>query len=157
MATWADLVRERPDFAEAGRELFYQFGVGLAFLATVGPTGRPRVHPMCPLLRADGLFGFIVPSPKQGDLRRAGLYSLHSFPSPQNEDAFYVSGTARPVDDQVLRDSLSWQFVSEREELPVEPPAKDHLLFHFDFDRCLLTRTNGHGDPSPRHDIWRPA
>ncbi len=157
MATWGDLVRERPDLADAGKQLFYQFGVGLAFLATVDPRGHPRVHPMCPLLHADGLFAFIVPSPKQGDLRREGFYSMHSFPSPENEDAFYVSGQARIVDDHRLRDALSDQFTSERQGFPVEPPGKDDLLFHFEFDRCLLTRTSGHGDPTPRHEVWKPA
>lgn len=155
MATWGDLVRHRPDLAEAGRRLIYQFGVGLAFLATVDPRGRPRVHPMCPLLHDDGLFAFIVPSPKQGDLRRDGLYSMHSFPNPQNEDAFYVSGRACSVEDHLLREALSEQFVNERHQFPVEPPVRADELFHFEFDRCLLTRTSGHGDPSPRHDVWK--
>jgi hypothetical protein len=157
MATWGDLIKERPDLAEAGKGLFYQFGVGLAFLATVDRTGRPRVHPMCPLLHEDGLFGFIVPSPKQSDLRRDGLYSMHSFPSPQNEDAFYVSGQASLVEDHSLRKTLSEQFVTERHQFPLEPPAQAHQLFHFEFDRCLLSRTTGHGDPSPRHEVWKPV
>jgi hypothetical protein len=157
MATWGDIIRERPDLAAAGQRLFYQFGVGLAFMATVDRRGRPRVHPMCPLLHADGLFAFIVPSPKQGDLRRDGLYSMHSFPCPQNEDAFYLSGRAELIDDQRLRDALSEQFVSERQRFPVVPPPSNDLLFHFEFDTCLLTRTTGHGDPSPRHEVWKPA
>jgi hypothetical protein len=157
MATWADLVRERPDLAEAGKELLYQFGVGLAFLATVDHRGRPRVHPMCPLLHADGLFAFIIPSPKQTDLRRDGLYSMHSFPSPHNEDAFYLSGQARLAHAEGVRDALSEQFVSERQQFPVEPPTKGDLLFRFEFDKCLLSRTTGHGDPSPRHEVWKPA
>jgi len=28
-------------------------------------------------------------------------------------------------------------------------------VFGFDLHRCLLTRTTGHDDPSPRHTVWR--
>jgi hypothetical protein len=38
MVTWGGLREVRPDLAEAGRARFYQFGVGLAFLATVATT-----------------------------------------------------------------------------------------------------------------------
>src|SRR6266851_2560720 len=46
---WSTLAAERPDLAEAGRALLYQFGVGLAFLGTIRKDGGPRVHPVCPL------------------------------------------------------------------------------------------------------------
>ena len=49
VVTWGGFSLERPDLAEAGRGLLYQFGVGLAFLATVRRDGGPRVHPMCPI------------------------------------------------------------------------------------------------------------
>lgn len=65
-----EFAARRPDLADAGRELFYQYGVGLAFLATTRPGGGPRVHPMCPLLTAEELYAFIVPSPKRNDLHR---------------------------------------------------------------------------------------
>lgn len=150
-----DFAAARPDLAEAGRELLYQHGVGLAYLATVRRDGGPRVHPMCPLLDSEGLFAFIVPSPKQADLVRDGRYSMHSFPRPDNEDAFYLSGTAHQVDEPEVRARLSKLFVSERKPLGVrEPPAAD-LLFGFAIASCLLTRTNGHGDPDPIHTVWR--
>ena len=142
--------------AAQGRSLLYQHGVGLAFLATVRLDGRPRVHPMCPLLTEDGgLFAFIVPSPKQRDLKRSGAYALHSFPSPTNEDGFHLTGQAAMVSDADRRDDLANQFVSEREALGVVPPSLDDALFEFDIDSCLLTLTRGHGDPSPNHRIWR--
>jgi hypothetical protein len=156
MATWRDLVDERPDLAEAGRALLYQHGVGLAFLATIRRDGRPRLHPMCPLLDDDGLFAFIIPSPKQADLRRDGLYSMHSFPCPDNEDAFYLTGRAQLVTEPKARAALGKQFVEERARFPVKPPADDDALFAFDIDTCLLTRTAGHGDPTPRHVVWHP-
>src|SRR3954449_11613870 len=72
MASWAELEAARPDLAAAGRALLYQVGVGLAFLGTVRRDGGPRLHPMCPLLTPDAMYAFIVPSPKQTDLRRDG-------------------------------------------------------------------------------------
>jgi hypothetical protein len=155
MATWKDLVEQRPDLALAGQELLYQFGVGLAFLATTSREGRPRVHPMCPLIAEGGLYAFIIPSPKQADLCRDGLYSMHSFPRPDDEDAFYISGRATLVPDGALRRVLSDQFVAERSQFHVPPPAEADALFGFEFDRCLVTRTTGHGDPEPSHTVWR--
>jgi hypothetical protein len=155
VATWREFDRDRPELAEAGRALFYQHGVGLAFLATIGRTGRPRLHPMCPLLHRNGLFAFIIPSPKQGDLRRDGVYAMHSFPCPDNEDAFSLTGQARLVKSPALREALATQFVAERSQFAVAPPAPDDALFEFELDACLLTRTTGHGDPNPQHTVWR--
>jgi len=154
VSTWGDFAAARPDLAEAGRDLLYQFGVGLAFLATVRPDGGPRVHPICPLLTDVGIYAFIVPSPKQGDLRLDGRYSLHSFPRPDDENAFCLTGRATVIDDGQLRSSLSDQFVSERTLFSVPPPAAGDALFEFSIERCLLTRTTGHGDPNPKHVVW---
>ena len=44
MITWTDFNQQQPALADAGRRQFYQFGIGLAFLATVRPDGAPRVH-----------------------------------------------------------------------------------------------------------------
>jgi hypothetical protein len=155
--TWDEFQQSRPDLAQAGRALLYQFGVGLAFLATVGRDGGPRVHPMCPLIHQSGLYGFIVPGPKQADLHRDGRYSLHSFPCQDNEDAFCCTGRAQAVDDPAIRKALADLFVAERHALKVpQPGTRDHL-FSFGLQRCLLTRTTGHGDPSPQHTIWLNA
>ena len=85
---WSEFSADSPDLADAGRRLLYQYGVGLAFLATTRPDSSPRVHPMCPLLTDSDLFAFIVPSPKRHDLHRDGRYALHSFAAEANEDAF---------------------------------------------------------------------
>jgi hypothetical protein len=155
MKTWHEFARLRPDLAEPGRALLYQFGVGLGFLGTTRPDGGPRVHPMCPILTEHGAFAFIVPSPKQRDLRRDGRYALHSFPRPDNEDAFYCSGRVRLVDDDQVRAELGTLFVAERSGLGVPLPAPDDALIEFLVDSCLLTRTTGHGDPAPAHQVWR--
>jgi hypothetical protein len=152
--SWGVFIEQQPGLASQGGSLLYQHGVGLGFLATVRRDGRPRVHPMCPLISDDGLFAFIVPSPKQFGLKRRGAYALHSFPSPTNEDAFYVTGRAELVSDNGRRAALAAQFVAERASIGVALPSDDDALFEFDIDSCLLTRTTGHGDPAPDHHVW---
>lgn len=155
MLTWDEFASLQPQLAEAGRSLLYQHGVGLAFLATVRPDGGPRLHPMCPLVHDGGLFAFIVPSPKQSDLRRDGRFALHSFPCPDNEDAFYIAGAATSVNNGRVRSAISELFVEERRTFSVPAPSEEDLLFHFKLATCLLTRTTGHGDPRPAHTVWR--
>src|SRR5215213_8899952 len=111
--SWGDFRRARPDLADAGRGLMYQFGVGLAFLATVRSDGGPRVHPMCPVIAESGLFAFLVPSPKRDDLHRDGRYAMHSFPADENEDAFYLTGRAASVRDPERRRELEVRFLDE--------------------------------------------
>lgn len=155
MATWRDLTELRPDLASDGRDLLYQHGVGLAFLATVRTDGGPRLNPMCPVMVDDRVFAFIVPGPKCRDLERDGRYAMHSFPCPDNEDAFMLTGDARRVDDADLRARLVAQFLAERSQIPMQ--AEDlatQTLFEFSVDRVLLTRTTGHGDPAPQHTVW---
>ena len=155
MATWRDLNELRPDLATAGRELLYQVGVGLAFLATVRPDGGPRLHPMCPVLADDRIFAFIVPGPKCRDLERDGRYAMHSFPCDSNEDAFMLTGDATRVTDVELRRRLVAQFLGERSALTMtEADMAPQPLFEFTVDRVLLTRTTGHGDPAPQHTVW---
>ena len=155
MATWRDLVTQRPDLATAGRDHFYRVGVGLAFLATVRADGGPRLNPMCPVLADDRLFAFIVPGPKCRDLERDGRYAMHSFPCDDNEDAFMVTGSAVAVDDAELRARLVAQFLAERPQIPMsEADLEAQTLFEFSVDRVLLTVTTGHGDPAPQHTIW---
>jgi hypothetical protein len=153
VASWAEFEKDRPDLATAGRALLYQFGVGLGFLATVRRDGGPRVHPMCPVIHEGGMYAFIVPGPKQDDLHRDGRYALHSFPCEDNEDAFYCTGQASAEEDADLRQTLAGIFVAERAGVGVPAPA--HHLFRFSVDRCLLTRTTGHGDFVPQHTKWQ--
>jgi general stress protein 26 len=110
---WSEFAAERPEMAEAGRALIYQFKVGLGYLATVRKDGGPRVHPVCPVVAHGGLYLFIGNhSPKVHDLRRDGRFALHSFPNPQVDDEFYVSGRVRRVDDQAVRDVVYEAYTS---------------------------------------------
>jgi hypothetical protein len=153
--SWGALRETEPELAAAGRELLYRVGVGLAFLSTVRRDGGPRLHPICPVLTDSAMYAFIIPSPKCDDLRRDPRYALHSFPTDDNEDAFYVTGTVQVVDDPKLRAALTRQFLDERPTINLsQDELAEQILFAFRIDRCLLTRTDGFGDPNPRHTIW---
>jgi hypothetical protein len=154
---WAELRSARPDLAESGRALLYQFGVGLAFLGTVRLDGGPRLHPVCPIVAGDGMYVQVEPSPKRQDLLRDGRYALHSFPCATNEDAFYLVGTARLVTDEQVLTAVRDQVLVERGWTEIPPAAAHQQLFELAVERVMLTRTTGHGDFAPVHTLWRPG
>lgn len=158
MLTWVEFAAAEPELASAGVGLLYppHIGVGLAYLSTIRPDGGPRVHPMCPILTAEGLFALIVPGPKCRDLVRDGRYAMHSFPTDDNEDAFYLTGVAQHVDDVARRRTVVDQFLGERSQFEfTEEHLAEQMAFAFRVDTAMLTRTTGHGDPEPRHTIWK--
>lgn len=155
MLTWAELRAERPEEADRGRALLYQHGVGLGYLATVRADGGPRVHPVCPILTDAGLFLFVVASPKRADLLRDPRYALHAFPVPDNEDAFYVTGTATACTDAAQRARLADIYLADERGMDEQPPGfEDEQLFELRIASCLTTTTTGHGDWNPRHTVW---
>jgi hypothetical protein len=155
MLTWGEFERAEPALASAGRELLYRVGVGLAYLSTVRRDGGPRLHPVCPLIAGDGMYLFLIPSPKRADLLRDGRFALHSFPAPNNEDAFYLTGVAERRDDPAVREVAAAVWFRER-SLDAPPPGfEDEWLFELRLATCLLTRTSGYGDYNPRHTVWR--
>ena len=124
MLTWKDFAAAAPELAEAGRALLNQFGVGLAFLATVRRDGAPRLHPVCPVLFDDRLFVLITPgSPKRHDLTRDGRYALQTFPQPKaGSDEFYVTGRAHVVEDAATRAAIfrDARHMADAAEIPFE-------------------------------------
>jgi hypothetical protein len=149
--TWTTFAAEAPALAATGRALLMQFGVGLAFLATVRRDGGPRLHPVCPVLSDDRLFVLITPrSPKCDDLRRDGRYALQTFPQPKaGSDEFYLAGRARLVEDTptrqaVLRDARHQADVTE-------------VVFELTIERVMHTRWEDVHTPHmrSRHDRWR--
>ena len=100
---WHLLSAGHPELASAGRRLFYQFGPGLAFIATVSRSGDPRLHPITIALSDDELYAFIAPGPKQRDLVRDGRYAMHAFLPDEVEEEFMVSGRALPADSDAER------------------------------------------------------
>jgi hypothetical protein len=110
---------------------------------------------MCPVLVREGLFGLLVPSPKLADLGRDPRCALHSFPSAQNEDAFYLTGRVELRADAAARQAVDRAFLAERNLDDAPPGFEEQTLVEFLVDTCLLTRTTGHGDWAPRHEVWR--
>ena len=151
MVTWHEFAAAEPELAAAGRSLLFQFGVGLAFLATVRKDGAPRLHPLCPVLSNDRLFVLITPtSPKRYDLLRDGRYALQTFPQPKpGSDEFYITGKAVRVDDPaaragILRDA---KHMANAAEIP----------FELWIDRVMLTRWEDVLTPQMHsvHRKWR--
>jgi len=157
MLRWGEFKDAQPELAEAGRALLCQFGVALGFLGTTRRDGAPRVHPIAPQFVEDGLYAFITPSPKREDLLRDGRYALHSYPRPEDEDAFYITGRAVLVDEEAARRQLWTAYAGDenRQGDVNEIGLARQKIFELTIETALLTRTTGHGDPAPKHTIWR--
>lgn len=153
MVTWSEFAALEPELAGTGRSLLYQFGVGLAFLATVRGDGAPRLHPVCPVISGDHLFVLVTPmSPKRGDLQRDGRYALQTFPQPKpGSDEFYLAGQARLVESPATRDAVL------RDARHMADPSES--LFELWIDRVMHTRWEDVLTPQmrPVHRTWRAS
>lgn len=107
MVDWPTFSIAAPVLADAIRKLIHQYGPGLGYLATVRPDGGPRVHPVSPVVTDDGIYCFIMRSPKRDDLDRDGRYALHAFPAEDSNDEAYLAGHAIPVTDPVRRRAVA--------------------------------------------------
>ena len=129
---WPEFAEAAPDMAEKGRALIYQYGIGLGFIATVRKDGGPRLHPCCPIIHDDGLYVFVVGnSPKRYDLDRDGRYALHCNPPEDDDDEFYITGTAHRVADETLRGRL--------EDIAQHNVRSDEVLYELRIERALHT------------------
>jgi hypothetical protein len=151
-ATWAEFEASAPELAAAGRTLLYQFGPGLAFLATVRRDGAPRLHPICPVVLDGRLYGLIGDSPKRRDLLRDGCCALHSFPSPDVDDEFMLSGRALALDDSTLHHAVE----AAAAALGVHQGGGERL-FEFRIERALHAKYGPRGPSSwpPAYTKWR--
>ncbi len=144
--SWSEFAAVRPQLASAIRDLVHQYGPGLGYLATVRADGGPRVHPVSPVVRDDGLYCFLVDSPKRADLERDGRYALHSFPPEDSNDEAYLSGMARRVTDQTRVHELARAVQAD--------PKVDWRLFEFSVEVAMVAR---HREPTVQgqYEIWR--
>src|SRR4051794_41001762 len=132
MASWVDFAAAEPGLAAAVKDLVCQYGSGLGYLATVRPDGGPRVHPVAPVITDEGLFCFIIRSPKRHDLDRDGRYALHAFPPEESDDEAYVSGRAHTVTDDAQRERLG--------RLMRADPALDWKLYELSIEVAMVLR-----------------
>ena len=150
MKRWSEFAAEAPQLAEAGRALIYQFHVGLGYLATVRIDGGPRVHPVCPVIAHDGLYVFIGNhSPKRYDLLRDGRFALHSFPNPDVDDEFTVSGRTRRVGDAAVRQVVYDTYTA------TGAFTQDDTLFELWIERALHAKYGPRPSWPPVYTRWR--
>lgn len=141
---WSEFAALEPEMAEAGRKLLYQFGIGLGYLATLRADGAPRLHPFCPIISGDGLYGLIIPGPKQADLRRDGRFSIHACGPIDRDDEFLVSGVARLAGEDI--ETVRATFLTAEGAVS----TGDETCFEFLIDRAL------HAAYRPRSEGWAP-
>jgi hypothetical protein len=143
--TWGEFASAHPGLADFGAE---RLTGAPAYLATVRPTGAPRVHPVTPIISANHLFLFMEPtSPKGKDLLSRTSYMLHNGVPDMNGTGgeFHVSGTADLLDDPASR--------AEAAEAAAYDPVDRYLLFEL---RVAEARGNGYGDVTlPDPPRWR--
>jgi hypothetical protein len=132
--------------AANGERLFMQYGTGLGFLATVAPSGIPRLHPVSPVLTDDSIFLFLVPSPKRLDLEGGGRYALHAFTPEETEEEFVISGRTRPVDDPERR-AVAVDAASYR-------PPLEWRCFEALVESALHAAYRHRGDWPPTYTRW---
>lgn len=155
MASWSEFAAAEPPLASAIRALLHQYGPGMGYLATVRADGGPRVHPVSPVITPEGLYCFIVDSPKRHDLERDGRYALHSYPPEESDDEACLTGRAAPVQDAMIVSRLSGALRAS--------PQVDWRLFELSVDVALLRRHGPSGAlpfaPAPRRrlraEVWR--
>lgn len=142
---WVDFAAGAPDLAARGRELLYRTGSGEALLATVRDDLPPRIHPIAVELVGDGLYAFILGSPKQRDLDEDGRYALHAYPDAERPDEFTIRGRVRRVDEPTRqRLAAGWPFQ------PGDAPA-----YEFRIDDAVVAERAGRNDWPPRYRSWR--
>ena len=119
----------------------------MGYLATVRPDGGPRVHPVSPVITDEGLYCFVVDSPKRRDLERDGRYALHSYPPEESDDEAYVAGRAIPVHDPLV--------VARLADALRAAPQVDWRLFELTVEIAMLRR-HGTGGALPLATIVPP-
>lgn len=102
--TWGDLVREDSALAAFGQE---RLDGKVAYLATVRKDGRPRAHPVTPVIGQGRMFIFLEPSsPRTRDLAENADFCLHCAMSDSSGSSgeFQATGLALVVDDPEIRE-----------------------------------------------------
>lgn len=148
MSDWATFAAAEPEMAEKGRALLYRRGDGEGFLATIGATGIPRIHPLNVGVVDGRLLVFVQgQSAKARDLASNPRYALHAPQDPARPHEFQVRGTARAVTDPAKRAAAAAQwFFTVTDEYP---------LYELQVEHALLGERDSPDDWPPRYRSWR--
>jgi hypothetical protein len=144
VATWGDLAAAAPDLAEKGKRLLCRTGGGEALLATVRGDAAPRLHPIAVAVVGEGLYGFILPSPKLRDLREDGRFALHAYPDAERPHVVEVRGRVRLVDD-ATRAMLASDWSGSVGSAPA---------FEFLIEEAVLGERDDRDEWPPRYTSW---
>ena len=153
MKRWCDFAAAEPEMAEAARKLVYQYGIGLGYLATVRRDGAPRLHPICLIQAEDGLYAFIVPSPKRADLDRDGRVAIHACGPDDRDDEFAITGRAVRVTDEAARAAALASY-----EASGGKSNQSEVCYEFLLETALVASYKKRGEPEnwpPRYSKWR--
>jgi hypothetical protein len=140
VVSWSQFVTAAPLLARRVRALFEQEDQPLGYLATVRSDGGPRVHPVVPIITGDGLFCFLMRSPKRRDLERDGRYALHALPGVFDHDEAYLAGAAAPVTDEHRVEWLARRWRAA--------PEGDWRVFELQIQVAMVGRAG------PGHQVW---
>jgi hypothetical protein len=142
--SWGEFTSAEPELAAFGAS---RLQIPPAYLGTMRRDGRPRVHPVTPILTADALYLFMEPtSPKGRDLRERGWYAMHNgVPDTHGTGGeFFITGRGVAVEDPAIR--------AQAVEAASYSPAERYVLFELSLSEA---RCNGYGDvPLPAHTRW---
>jgi hypothetical protein len=133
--SWLALREAVPALAEFGKE---RLDGKVAYLATVRNDGRPRAHPVTPIIDEAHCFVFVEPdSQKVRDLQSNGYFCLHCAmnDSSGSSGEFQITGTAIQVTDERIR-ALAEAVSSYR-------PLGRSLLFELQLLEVLATSYRG--------------
>jgi hypothetical protein len=144
LATWGAFAAAAPELAQTGRRLLYRTGAGEALIATVRDDEPPRIHPIAVAVVGEGLYCFILPSPKLRDLREDGRFALHAYPDAERPHEFQLRGRVRLVDD-ATRATLApdWSF-----SVGAAP------AFEFLIEDAVLGVRDSRDDWPPLYTVW---
>ena len=101
--SWKRLEEEKPALAKFGA---IRLDGKVAYLATTRSDGRPRAHPVTPVIGGGRIFVFLnADSPRTTDLLVKPDFSLHCFMSDNSGGSgeFQVNGRAAGIEDKDLR------------------------------------------------------
>ena len=143
LSSWKRLEEEKPALAEFGAA---RLDGKVAYLATTRSDGRPRAHPVTPVIGGGYIFVFLnADSPRTTDLLVKPDFSLHCFmnDSSGSSGEFQVNGRAEKVDNKERR-GLAESFSSFR-------PSTSSNLFELLITDVLSTVYRG---GRPLRDRW---
>ena len=133
--SWLALREAVPQLAEFGKE---RLDGKVAYLATVRNDGRPRAHPVTPIIGEAHCFVFVEPdSQKVRDLQDNGYFCLHCAmnDSSGSSGEFQITGIAVLVTDESMREVA--------EAVSSYRPSGRFLLFELQLLEVLSTSYRG--------------